>query len=264
MEEEENICDFFLLNVEEIEEQNTEEEQNSVVKTGYEWKYHQFSPILVRTMEQLGLTFKLWPAAVSLCSYLESLVVQKNEDWKKYCPLTLKYQKENGIGEEFTFKGKTVLELGAGPGLCGVFSSMLGATTYLTDLECALENLKKTVEVNQLSEETTKVRKLHWGESIPEWINDVYFDYILATDCIYSQELFEPLLQALINVSQRPSGRPVLIFIANVKRRKIQSRFWKRANQYFTFHAIHNELIDSEEEGGKKPLTIYLAEYLDK
>jgi len=141
------------------------------------------------------------------------------------------------------------------------------------------------------SEGSVLVRELSWGqELVPSVINLSFpffdrllqddpligrripkFDLIMATDCIYRQELFEPFLDALIRVSSLPYNAPEagsdqtkLLFtplglIVNVKSRKIEKRFWKRMGKFFVVHLVKEYQVFDHEEGGMKPMRIFSA-----
>ena len=55
------------------------------------------------------------------------------------------------------FRGKTVLELGCGPGLSGIAAAKCGSIVYLTDLDdpkTILQNCKKNCEINNVQNVT--------------------------------------------------------------------------------------------------------------
>ncbi|GMF37089.1 unnamed protein product [Phytophthora fragariaefolia] len=102
-------------------------------------------------------------------------------------------------------KGKRVLELGAGTGICSIVSSKLGAVKCLAtdgDNE-VVELLAKNVQVNE-AEGVVTARSLFWGdepsaqtllEEFPRALTDV--DIVLAGDVLYKSELL-PLLFATV------------------------------------------------------------------
>ncbi|EMG50842.1 EFM2 Protein-lysine N-methyltransferase EFM2 [Candida maltosa Xu316] len=81
-----------------------------------------------------------------------------------------------------------VLELGAGTGLVGMISGILGYKTYLTDLPEIVPNLKSNVELNELNSE---VYELDWtdpGCFLEKYGADVKFQTIILSDPIYSSK----------------------------------------------------------------------------
>lgn len=99
----------------------------------------------------------------------------------------------------FDFHNKTVLELGAGAGLPGLTSALLGASrVVLTDTEPLLPGLLKNVEVNGLGDRV-EVRELVWGsdESRSHSGESGEFDLVLMSDVFYDQEEMAALAETL-------------------------------------------------------------------
>lgn len=59
-----------------------------------------------------------------------------------------------------------------------------------------LKLLTQNVSANN---STAKVCELVWGEPLPSAIREEEFDFILAADCIYHENLVAPFVQALID-----------------------------------------------------------------
>lgn len=95
-------------------------------------------------------------------------------------------------------KGKQVLELGPGLGLCSILAYALGASEVLaTDGDFdVLNNLRYNTEQNRIDEYETDIScaQLIWGERLSEF-KSTYSKQpvILATDVFYSEHLVEPL-----------------------------------------------------------------------
>jgi predicted nicotinamide N-methyase len=88
-------------------------------------------------------------------------------------------------------RGKKVVELGAGAGLAGLASAVLGAArVVLTDLPENLPLLQRNAARNGLD---VAVAAFDWMDpNLGE-----QFDVVLAADCVFWPELFEPLLNAI-------------------------------------------------------------------
>ncbi|XP_058442095.1 EEF1A lysine methyltransferase 3 isoform X3 [Marmota monax] len=71
---------------------------------------------------RLGVAAGVWDSALSLCNYFES----QNVD----------------------FRGKKVIELGAGTGIVGILAALQGGDVTITDLPVALEQIKGNVQAN--------------------------------------------------------------------------------------------------------------------
>ena len=97
-------------------------------------------------------------------------------------------------------RGRSVVELGAGAGLAGLASAVLGAArVVLTDLAENLPLLQRNAARNGLD---VSVAAFDW--LTPTTLGE-RFDVVLAADCVFWPELFEPLLNAIAAVA-RPDG----------------------------------------------------------
>jgi len=87
------------------------------------------------------------------------------------------------------FRGKRVLELGAGTGITGLTAALLGAAVTLTDLPVLLPVLQANVEANQAavaaSGGTVRACAFSWGDALPGELGEVPFDYIVMADVVY-------------------------------------------------------------------------------
>ncbi|KAM6447327.1 protein-lysine methyltransferase METTL21C isoform 2-T2 [Liasis olivaceus] len=142
-------------------------------KEHYCYAGHQI--IIQESIECFGAV--VWPGALALCQYLES-----NQ-------------------EEINLKEKKVLEIGAGTGLLSIVASILGAFVTATDLPEVLENLEFNItrNVRNLDVHKPEIRKLVWGENLPEDFPKTthHYDYILATDVVYHHTALDSLLATM-------------------------------------------------------------------
>lgn len=147
-----------------------------------------------------------------------------------------------------------MLELGAGTGIVGIVAAKLfgpQVQVTITDVTKVVPNMKKNIEINQFEIDNITAAPLEWGEKItnPDYLSQ---DYIVASDVIYYEELFEILIQTLVELTE---GRSIKTIIAVERRRKMENRFWKRIAKYF--HVNVTETIkDANCRHGY--LTIYL------
>lgn len=92
---------------------------------------------------------------------------------------------------DFTFQGKTAIELGAGAGLPGLAAALLGAKrVVLTDIETLLPGLVRNVEANGFGDRV-EVRELVWGadESEESGLSELgEFDLVLMSDVFFDTE----------------------------------------------------------------------------
>ena len=165
-----------------------------------------------------GLAFQLWPAALLLCRYLDS----------QPSPLP---------------PASRVVELGAGCGLVGLLAASLGAHVTLTDLPAVLPHLLSNVAVNSPpfvqnpesaegwrhpSGGTVQVAALGWGEGREAEAGVVGADMILLADCVYWEELFDPLLDTLTALCM---GTTRVLLSQTTRRSHVEGRFFKRAKK---------------------------------
>jgi len=115
---------------------------------------------------KLGLAGEVWNSAYLLSSLLTS----------KKC--------------ERIMKNKTILEIGSGTGICGIFASLSGAKkVYLTDREDNLNILHENFELNKIEIVDKNcdiaIKALDWNYS-PSYRNiEDKIDLIIASDIIY-------------------------------------------------------------------------------
>lgn len=192
--------------------------------------------ILVRQIRERGLSFQLWPAAAGMCRYLET-----------------------GGGEGI--RGARVLELGAGTGMAGVMAARLGARVTLTDLPHVLQNLQRNVDMNLEDVEacggSIDVQPLRWG--VQEDVTVLTAqppDLILASDCVYHDTLFEPLMQTLkwlFGIGDAATGKaavgPVLL-LAHLRRWKKDGHFFRMAAKWFDVEVVHKHPLPDNARTG--------------
>lgn len=206
------------------------------------WKFNfhdeSITPALIHTLPGLGLRYQCWNSGKYLSKYLEV------------------HQSEFATSQ----KGRPmkILELGAGTGIVGIVAAKLfgsQATVIITDVTEVVPHMQKNIDINDFAIDniTTNItaNSLVWGEEItnPEFFNQ---DYILASDVIYYEELYDILIQTLVELTESGTTK---IFICCEKRRKIENRFWKRIAKYFVVKMV--EQI-REQDCRHGYVTIYL------
>lgn len=150
-----------------------------------------------------GVAGVVWDAAIVLATFLQT-VSNKGADGLN----------EIGLDGD-SFKGKRVLELGAGTGLVGIVSCFLGANVVITDTSDALEFTKKNVlrniNTNPKSDSgSCKVEVLHWGRDLEEW-KDEPWDLILGADIVYVKETFAELFNTLVFLTEAKRDASILL-----------------------------------------------------
>lgn len=106
-------------------------------------------------------------------------------------------------------RGRTVVELGAGTGVCGIMAAAVGAVVTTTDREELIPVLERNALLNEkcIAESGTgsvEVVEYKWGDK--KRLKNRTFDFIMAADCIYDMEGVTPLIEALRDLSHGPSS----------------------------------------------------------
>ncbi|XP_075118966.1 EEF1A lysine methyltransferase 3 [Leptodactylus fuscus] len=120
----------------------------------------------------LGVAAPVWDAALSLCNYFEE--------------------------HKLDFKGKKVIELGAGTGIVGILVSLLGGLVTITDLPHALPQIRKNISVNVALDHIPNVCALSWGIDQVHFPQD--YDFVLGADIVYLKETYDHLVQTLLHL----------------------------------------------------------------
>ncbi|XP_010642858.1 EEF1A lysine methyltransferase 3 isoform X3 [Fukomys damarensis] len=124
--------------------------------------------------------------ALSLCNYFES----QNVD----------------------FRGKKVIELGAGTGIVGILAALQGGDVTITDLPLALEQIQGNVQANVPAGGRAQVRALSWG--IDQHVFPGDYDLVLGADIVY----LEPTFPLLLGTLQHLCGPHGTIYLASKMR----------------------------------------------
>lgn len=192
------------------------------------------APIMVRQIPEKGISFQLWPAATGLCWYLE-------QSHGKDPPNVADQEPSLIVSRPKGLRNLRVLELGAGTGMVGVLAARLGGNVTLSDLLHVLPNLRINVELNQKEVEAAggslDVQMLRWGFEEDIAPLGAPFDLILASDCVYHDTLFEPLMKTLKWLVGSDKGPIVLL--AHLRRWKKDGHFFRMASKFFNVEVVH-------------------------
>ncbi|VVB05280.1 unnamed protein product [Arabis nemorensis] len=201
------------------------------------------STVVIRQLPSQGISFKLWLPATTLVTLLDNYRRDPENS-----PLTRTLS---------SFSSPVnIVELGSGTGIVGITAAAtLGGNVTVTDLPNVVENLRFNADAN--GEVVTRsggkihVAPLRWGE-----VNDVEVlgnvDLILASDVVYDEHLYDPLLKTLRLMLFEGSKRVFLM--AHLKRWKKESNFFKKAKKIFDVDVIH---CDYPQEGSRIGVVVY-------
>ncbi|KAI8966969.1 nicotinamide N-methyltransferase-like protein, partial [Mycotypha africana] len=137
-------------------------------------------------------------------------------------------------------QNKKIVEVGSGTGLVGLAMAKLCPSIQemlLTDQLSMMGLLKENITLNKL-ESTVKAEILNWGEDVPSHMLDA--DVILASDCIYLEVAFIPLIETLFALTAQKPNETV-IYLAYRKRRSADKRFFQLAKKKFIFEEITDD-----------------------
>ena len=139
----------------------------------------------------------LWPVSRYLCWYLLSVCDCGDEgqrmNWK-------------------TLKGKSVIELGSGTGLCGLMLSCMGTceSVLLTDGEDIVMDVL-TANCAKRAEKSTTAELLRWGKDCTASLEKRHFDIIIGAD-VLAYTLGDPeLLISTVRAIMDNNGAEIFI-----------------------------------------------------
>ena len=170
------------------------------------------SGVVVTSHAAQGIGFQLWPAAFAAADYAAEQHAQHRGCWR----------------------GKRVLELGAGCGLTGLVLASLGAHVTLSDLPCVLPLLEASCCANAALVDagggTVRAAPLPWGDVAAAAALGRGWDVLLCADVVYRRDLFSPLCASL----QALAGPGTVLLMAHLKRWGSERLFWKELHCAWT------------------------------
>ena len=168
-----------------------------------------------------GIAHQLWPAALILAKYLE----------RSHSSLF-----PEGISKE------CFVELGAGIGLVGLFTAALGAgKVIVTDIPDALESLRRNISLNPSFENKIEAAVLTWGNELEalQCLQSLPSPpYVLASDCVYWEHLFDPLRKTIQIFVEAGS----VVLMSHVKRWKKDTKFFQDCAKSMKVEVLDEEI----------------------
>ncbi|KAK7386529.1 hypothetical protein VNO78_26823 [Psophocarpus tetragonolobus] len=199
------------------------------------------STLLIRQLPSEGLSFQLWPAATTLVSLLD-----RHRSHPASSPLSAALHGR-----------RRILELGSGTGIVGIVAAAtLSCHVTITDLPHVVPNLQFNADANaSLTGGEVTVAPLRWGHADDVEAIGRDFDLILASDVVYHDHLYEPLLETLRLMMLGKGEKEKMVFVmAHLRRWKKESAFFKKAKKHFTVHVLHT---DTPSHGSRIGVVVY-------
>lgn len=212
------------------------------------------STVVIRQLPSQGISFKLWLPATTLVTLLDNYRRDPNTS-----PLTRTLSNFQCNGSDSS-SSLNIVELGSGTGIVGIAAAAtLGANVTVTDLPNVIENLKFNADAN--AEVVARfggkvhVASLRWGEVDDVEVLGQNVDLFLASDVVYHEHLYDPLLKTLrFMLFEGDKDRSRVFLMAHLKRWKKESIFFKKARKLFDVDVIH---CDDPQEGSRIGVVVY-------
>jgi len=202
----------------------------------------------------------VWDGAVFLVRYLEFLASQEQQTRPEHT---------------ITVRGKNVVELGSGCGLVGIAAAALGAArVVLTDLPYCSRLCEANIEANRCviiaEQQGSGTRSPPNGKAVnvefldcdwyrapelPERLLSMEVDIVLVADCVWVEELVEPLLTTLDAITEVHPGVAILMSYQR-RGRAADDALW--TGLHARFGTV--EVIDDETHDIDKPPVLMLIE----
>ncbi|BAT75476.1 uncharacterized protein HKW66_Vig0035430 [Vigna angularis] len=251
-EEDQIINPFTMLLLEDHDKHGTSTTLHEAAPNHHLLQNHFLSSIqstlTIRQLPSEGLSFQLWPAATSLVSLLDRYRADPSSS-----PLSA------------ALNGRLrILELGSGTGIVGIVAAAtLGGHVTLTDLPHVVPNLKFNADANAgvvgpRGGELT-VAPLRWGHADDVEAIGRDFDLIVASDVVYHDHLYEPLLETLrlmmlTEGAVRERKEKMMFLMAHLRRWKKESAFFRKAKKHFHVDVLHT---DPPCDGSRVGVVVY-------
>lgn len=153
------------------------------------------SPVVSSTQGFEYFAISLGDISINLCAVNDTTLETGGSVWHACCSFA-----KFIIHHKEMVQNKSVLELGAGCGLCGILAASLGASfVVLTDLEEQIPHLQSNVDLNKhlFKEGTVVCCPLAFGEDcnlIKKYFNsNSLVDILIGTDIGFDISLHSPL-----------------------------------------------------------------------
>eukprot|EP01006_Ploeotia_vitrea_P043032 TRINITY_DN66679_c0_g1_i1.p1 TRINITY_DN66679_c0_g1~~TRINITY_DN66679_c0_g1_i1.p1 ORF type:complete len:324 (+),score=11.73 TRINITY_DN66679_c0_g1_i1:35-1006(+) len=161
-----------------------------------------------------------------------------------WCDILLQYLVNNKAAFPDGFwANKTVIELGSGPGLIGIYLALVGARVTLTDMDPVVHLLRRNLMEN-CKQGTCHacVEELEWGVTdLSEFkracasTTEVPPDFLIASECIYNAVFSLQLIDVILELS---SERTNILLSYSDRFPDVEAEWFRRTRNLFTFWTL--------------------------
>lgn len=139
-------------------------------------------------------------------------------------------------------KGRRAVELGTGTGLIGVTAACLGAHVTVTDVTYILDattrvNVAQHAAAVSAAGGSVTVAEHRWGDAVGPAL-DAPYDFILASEVVFDESLYEPLLASFTALA---GDKTVVLFAARYRGGCSLDTFMELVRARFDVTPVHFE-----------------------
>ncbi|GLJ37870.1 hypothetical protein SUGI_0770420 [Cryptomeria japonica] len=189
----------------------------------------------------------VWPCSLLLVKFVQRCLTSTTAEMSSEPP--------NPYAQILQFNNKRGVELGTGCGVAGMGLALLGLDVVLTDIAPVLPALKRNVKKNTAatslknagkpgcSAGRVKISQLYWNNEKQIQVLKPPFDFIIATDVVYLENIVEPLIFTM-NALAGPSS--VILLGYQIRSPEAHRLFWEICPRFFSVEKVPREYLHSD------------------
>lgn len=184
----------------------------------------------------------VWPSSLVLVKWVEHIF---STGFASVC---------EGLSPQ-SFAGKRGIDLGTGVGVAGLGLALLGLNCMLTDITPVMPALKRNFKKNvgstslgsagKAGNKTGKVKiaTLYWSNQKQIEALKPPFDYVIAADVVYLENIVQPLLETM---SALAGPETVILLGYQIRQAEAHELFWRLCPDYFAIQKVPREELAPE------------------